>query len=107
MLIRWERLSGSCGGAGATGAGVVTSTAATSSTVGGASAGGAVAQPASTASGKRNSFRERLITKPDAQYVDLRRPQSTAQNVELTEVAGRAYAHTVIGFVIDCHALYL
>ena len=107
MLIRSERLSGFGGGAGSAASSVSVSAGRTSSTGGGVSAGGAVAQPANTASGKSSERRERLITEPDAKYVDLRGSQSTAQNIEFVEVAGRAYAHTMIGLVINCHALDL
>ena len=107
MLILKERLSGFAGGAGSVAVGVVASTGATSSTAAGVSTGGAVEQPASTASSKGNSRRDGLITEPDAKHVDLCRPQSTAQDIEFVEVVGRAYAHTVIGLVVDRHALDL
>ena len=107
ILILNALLSGSGGGAGARGAAGSGFAVSIASIEVGALPGGAVVQPASAASTRRAKVREELITEPDAKHIDLSRSQTATQHVELVEVIGRAYAHTVIGLVINSYTLDL
>ena len=105
-VMRYSLMSGSGGGAGgaggAAGSGSVTATGSAGSTGGGS---GVVAQPASIASSRAATGSLVLVTKPDAQYVDLGRAQAAAQHVEFIEIIRRANTYPVISLVVDRNAL--
>ena len=94
MLMRIADLSGSGGGGGG-GAGAGSATGSGVGSGAGAGSGG-VAHAASSARHAQLTSMRWLVTEADAQDVDLRRAQATAQHVQLVEVVGGADIDAVV-----------
>jgi len=103
IVIRSVDLSGDIGAAESTGAGT--------ESVGGASAGlelapasgggGIVEQAVSVSSRSSASDLFALGTKTNNEHVDLRRAQSTPEQIQFVQVINRSDAHAMIGLVVD------
>jgi len=106
MLIRMADLSGSGGGGGG---GSGASTMAGSGGSFGADSGsgsGGVAHAASSVSAQRpRSVRISVVTEADAEYVNLRCAQTTAQHVQFVKVVGRADINAMVIAVVNLDAL--
>ena len=109
MLMRIADLSGSGSGSGGSGGGVgAGSGTSTSAGFGGGSGAGSgcVEHAASSDSANRQtSFRRSVVTEADAEYVNLRCAQTTAQHVQFVKVVGRADINAMVIAVVNLDAL--
>ena len=106
MVSRLAAFGGGWGGAGGGGGGggAAASVGSGTGAAGAAgSTGGSVAQPATN----RTSSDSRLVTQPDAQYIDIRLPEPGAKQVEFIQVVDGADADAVVSPVVDRDPLHV
>lgn len=102
ILTRISDLSGAGGGGGGGGSTAVTSTG----SAGGSGTGsGIVVQAASSASAAGTNSIRALVTETDAEDVDLRNTQATAQHIQFVEILGGPDIYAVVVSVVDLDAL--
>lgn len=103
ILTRRAERSGSGGSGG--GGGGSTVSAITGSGGGSGTGSGVVVHAASSSSAVKEKSDRSLVTETDAEDVDLRDTQATAQHIEFVEIVRGPDIHAVVISVVDLDAL--